>query len=165
LDSDSTDTVFCNPDYVTNIKETDKSLNMVTNGGPLNCNQRCTVPHLGKCWFNKDSITNIIAPSDMTAKFRVTMDSTAEKAMLIHLPDKVIKFWQMPNGLYAMDPTDPDRNDSSSENLQMIQTVAESLKFLSPRQQQRARCTRELFHAIGTPTIDDLKAMIRMNLI
>jgi hypothetical protein len=165
LDSDSTDTVFCNPDYVTNIRETDQSLNMVTNGGPLNCNQKCTLPHLGECWFNKDSITNIIALSDMTAKFRVTMDSTAEKAMLIHLPDKVIKFWQMPNGLYAMDPTDPHRNNSSSENLQMIQTVAENLKFLTPRQQQRARRARELFHAIGTPSIDDLKAMIRMNLI
>jgi hypothetical protein len=92
------------------------------------------------------------------------MDSNAEKAMLIHLPEKVIKFWQMPNGLYAMDPTDLKRQDSSNK-MQMIQTVAENLTFLTPRQQKRARRARELFHAMGTPTVDDLKAMIRMNLI
>jgi hypothetical protein len=69
IDSDLMDTIFCNPDYVTNIKDTDKSLWMLTNGGPMNCNQRCPVPHLGECWFNKDLITNIIALSDMTSNF------------------------------------------------------------------------------------------------
>ena len=51
-------------------------------GGHLESKQKCNVPLLGEHWFNKDSMTNIIALSDMTAKFRVTMDSSKEKAFL-----------------------------------------------------------------------------------
>jgi hypothetical protein len=62
---------------------------------------------VGECWYNPHSITNIIALSDMTKKFRVTMDSSKEKALLVHFPNKVVKFKQMKNGLYAMNPRDP----------------------------------------------------------
>ena len=36
---------------------------------------------------------------------------------------------------------------------------------MSPRQQARAKKARETFQALGSPHIDDFKAMIRMNLI
>ena len=128
---------------------------MHTNGGLLNCNQTCTVPQLGECCFNKDSITNIIALSDITDKFRVTMDTANEKAMLIHLPDRIVKFEQMSNGLYARDPT-----KTTSDKYQLVQTVEENLTFLTPRQQTRAKKAREIFHATGTPSVDDMKALI-----
>jgi hypothetical protein len=91
LDIDSTDTIFCNPNYVTNITDTEEKLEVMTNGGPLMSMQRCEIPHLGECWYNKHSITNIIALSDMTDTFRVTMDSTKEKALLVHFWNKVGK--------------------------------------------------------------------------
>jgi hypothetical protein len=47
----------------------------------------------------------------------------------------------------------------------MIQKIEENTKFLTPRQQKQARRARALYHATGTPTVDNLKAMIRMNLI
>jgi hypothetical protein len=43
--------------------------------------------------------------------------------------------------------------------------MEDNLKFLSKRQQKRAKQARELYKAMGTPTVDDLKAMIHMNLI
>jgi hypothetical protein len=69
LDSDSTDTVFCNPEYVTYIQDMQETLQVLTNGGPMKSHQKCDVPHLGVCWYNKDSITNIIAMCDMRKKF------------------------------------------------------------------------------------------------
>ena len=39
------------------------------------------------------------------------------------------------------------------------------MTYLSPRQQARARKARSLYHATSTPTVADLKAIIRMNLI
>ncbi len=35
LDSDSTDSVFCNPNYVTNIRETKETLKVLTNAEEL----------------------------------------------------------------------------------------------------------------------------------
>jgi hypothetical protein len=165
LDSDSTDTVFCNPEYVTNIVNTDKALEIMTNGGPMVSQQRCQVPHLGEHWFNKDSITNIMALCDVTEKFRVTMDSSKEKALLVHMPHKVLRFKQMKGGLYAMNPKDPTNNGSIPGQSHLGQTLEENMAFLSPRQQKRAYRARQLYDAMGTPTVDDLKAMIRMNLI
>jgi hypothetical protein len=165
LDSDSTDTIFCNPKYVTNITDTDNELEVMTNGGPLMLKQRCEIPHLGEVWYNRHSITNIIALSDMTKKFPVMMDSSKEKALLVHFPDKVVKFKQMKSGLYAMNPRDPENFGSISSQSHLIQTLEENLKYISPRQLKRAYKARELYDAMGTPTVEDLKAMIRMNLI
>ena len=46
-----------------------------------------------------------------------------------------------------------------------MNVVGDNLKYMSERQQQRAKNARKVFQAIGTPTTQDIKAMIRMNLI
>ena len=40
---------------------------------------------------------------DMTEKFCVMMDSKEELALLVHMPNKIVKTKQFSNGLYAMD--------------------------------------------------------------
>ena len=92
LDSDSTDSVFCNPNYVTNIRNAKETLKVLTYGGIMNSTQKCDVPYIGECWFNKESITNIIAMCDMRKKFRITMDTNKEAALIVHLPNKTVKF-------------------------------------------------------------------------
>jgi hypothetical protein len=47
---------------------------------------------------------------------------------------------------------------------EFLTTVKDNMKFLSKRQQERAKKARELLEVMGTPTVDNLKAMIRMNL-
>ena len=101
----------------------------------------------------------------MTSKFRVTMDSKEELALLVHMPTKIDKFKQFSNGLYAMNPNDKDSFQVKKHQFQFVNTQAENMKFLSARQQKRAKLARELFESLGTPTVDDKKTMIRMNLI
>ncbi len=61
---------------------------------------------------------------------------------------------------------DPDDDKSfMTKPYQFLNTLEDNLKFLSPRQQKRAKKARELYEAMGAPTMDDLKAMIRLNLI
>ena len=135
MDSDSTDTVFCNPDYVTDIKETKQSLKLQTNGGVMTSSKKCNIPMLGNHWFNENSITNIISLADMIEKHRVTYDSAKEKAFLVHLPEKVVKFEQMDNGLYAMDPTKNHQKERTLSKYQLFETVENNLNVLTARQQ------------------------------
>jgi len=59
LDINSTDTIFCSPKYVENIRQEESTLELRTAGGPLVSNQVCDITDLGKAWFNKHSIINI----------------------------------------------------------------------------------------------------------
>jgi hypothetical protein len=163
LDSDSTDSVFCNRNYVFNIRNSGEPLDINTNGGVMRATLKCDLQHIKDVWFNEDSMTNIIALKDMTQKFRVTMDSSKEPALLVHMPNQIVKFKQFPNGLYAMDPNDD--NSFIKKPYQFLQSVQENMKFLSSRQQERARRAHDLYASLGTPTMGDLKGMIRMNLI
>ena len=121
------------------------------------------------------------------------MDTDADKAVFVHLPDKIVRFGQMRNRLCGLDPKNKDKNftpeeynnlfqnknfglttntqtelfqESNTNNkTQFIQTVKENLKYLSPAKQERAKKARQVYQALGTPTTEDFKAMIRMNLI
>jgi hypothetical protein len=165
LDSDSTDTVFCNPKYLTNIRASNYPLSISTNGGQLESNKKCDIPHIDNVGYNENSITNVISLKHMTDKFRVTMDSKEERALLVHMPDKIVKFKQLSNGLYAMDPNDKTSFEMKKKPFQFLTTVKDNIKFLSKRQQERVKKARELLEVMGLPTVDDLKVMIRMNLI
>jgi hypothetical protein len=165
LDSDSTATVFCSPKYVTNIRASNYPLSISTNGGQLESNKKCDILHIDNVWYNENSIANIISLKHMTDKFCVTMDSKEERALLVHMPDKIVKFKQFSNGLYAMDPSDKSSFEMKKKPFQFLLTVKDHMKFLSKRQQERVKKARELLEVMGLPTVDDLKAMIRMNLI
>jgi hypothetical protein len=93
------------------------------------------------------------------------MDSKEELALLVNMPDKIVKFKQFSNGLYAMEPNDEKSSVMTKKLYEFLNTLEENLGFLSPRQQKRAKIARALYEAMGTPTGDNLKAMIRMNLI
>ena len=69
--------------------------------------------HLGTHWFNRNAITNIISLADTSEMFRVTMNTKIEKALIVHMDDKKVKFSQMPGGLYARKP---EENSYSEEN-------------------------------------------------
>ena len=92
----------------------------------MESHKKCDIPHMENVWFNKDSITNIISMQDMTAKFRVTMDSKQELALLVHMPDKIVKFKQFSNGLYAMDPNDKKSYQLTKKPYQFVSTVKEN---------------------------------------
>ena len=49
--------------------------------------------------------------------------------------------------------------------MQFVSSVEENKKFYTPNQFERAKKARDLYHAIGTPSINDFKAMLRMNMI
>ena len=109
LDSNSNTIIFCKREYVMDIWDTNKVMGLNTNYKEyLESKQKCNILHLGKQWFNENSVTNIIAIKDMTDSFQVTMDLDVETTLFVHLPNKIIRFRQLENNLCSMNPSDPN---------------------------------------------------------
>ena len=162
LDNESTVTIFCNSNMVSDIRNSaNESLDLMTNAGILRTKHKATVPGWGEVWFNPHAITNIFSYAEMAKRHRITYDSNKEDAFTVHLPDKQVKFTRTEHGLYVFKP----KIQVKSHQVQLVQTLDENKAFYTNRQFLKAKKARELYHALGTPSIQDFKAMLRMNLI
>ena len=73
------------------------------NGGLMKLHQKCDISYINNLWYNNNSITNITSMKYMTEKICIIMDSKEELALLVHMPNKIVRFDKFSNGLYAMD--------------------------------------------------------------
>ena len=62
LDSQSTISVFNNPNMLKNIRRSSRTLRAITNGGHQDSTLIGDFGNLGEVWFNKESIANILLP-------------------------------------------------------------------------------------------------------
>ncbi len=86
----------------------------------------------------------------------------------MHLPHKQVRFVKNALGLYVYIPLSKKASVDKSKQLiktQFVNTVDENKLFYTKRQFERAKRAHQLFHALGTAMIGDLKAVIWMNLI
>ena len=84
LDSQSTISVFKNPVFLTNIRRSTHVLRAITNGGHQDSDMVGDFPNLGEVWYNRNSIANILSLADVRKVCRVTMDTSAEPALIVH---------------------------------------------------------------------------------
>ena len=159
LDSGSTVNLFSTPKLVDKIKTVDEVMELATNAGTRINTQKADVPDFGEVWYDNKAITNIFALKEMIKRYRVTYDSNVEDAFIIHLPHKVVKFRRSPNGLYYIKP------QIVTEVSNLVSTIAENRRNYTIRQFERAKKARKLYHIVGTPTVDNFKALIKMNAI
>ena len=94
LDSQSTVSVFKNPDMLTNIRCSPNALRALTNGGHQDSNPIGDFPNLGPAWYNSKSLAYILSLSEQVRKVcKVTMDTGKESAKCVHrLDGSVMKF-------------------------------------------------------------------------
>ena len=103
LDIGSSTSIFCNPRYCQQIRPTSNHVEIQTNSGSMIATETCKVSKLGQAYFNNKGLPNIIGLGQMRQKYRVTYDSTKEATFCIHLPNKIIKFPETFDGLYAVE--------------------------------------------------------------
>ena len=166
LDNGSTLSIFANPELVEGIRKSKSTLEMATNTGTRLTNQEANVPGFGTIWYDEGAIANIFSFAELVDKHRITFDSSVENAFLVHQPDKIVKFERTPEGLYTY-RVDKDYKKSLMEkgNSHLVTTLSENRKGYTDRQYDRAKTARKLYHIVGTPTVENFKALLRMNAI
>ena len=73
-----------------------------TNSGSMIASQACDIPDLGKAYYSDKGMTNIIGLSQMRCKYRVGCDSEMEPAFFIRMKNKIVKFSETMDRLYAL---------------------------------------------------------------
>ena len=160
LDSASSVHLFCNKKMVQDVSTTDQALALGTNAGTAVVDQQATLAgYKSKVWFNSESITNVLSLGILCREYPVSF-SNEEKAFTITTPNAVHKFVLGDDNLFKL-----QKQPTHNQGLVLVETVAENSKFYTKRQVERAKLARNLLHAIGCPSINDLKAVVRMNAI
>ncbi len=134
-----------------------------TNGGVLVTKQKATIPDLGDAWYNANGMTNIFSYAEMAQRYHIASDSAEEDSFTVHLPHKQVKFVKNALGLYVYIPPSKKASVDTSRQLmktQFVNMVDKDKVFYTKCQFEQAKRVRQLFHALGTPSIGDLKAVI-----
>jgi hypothetical protein len=171
LDNQSTASVFCNKELVENIHTVDDPMILKTNGGDLITNMKANVKDFGEVWYNPNAVTNIYSMAEMEDKYHIKYN---EGEFIDNLPHTTATFKRNDRGLYAFIPplskttaiTAPFNAVQLNEHaITPMDSVEENKLLYTDRQFERAKQARQLYHALGTPSTNDFKAIITMNAI
>ena len=159
LDNQSTVDLFCNRKLVSHVWKTEDSMTVHGNGGTLTTNMKTHVENYGDVWFDTNAITNILSLKNVRNKFHVTYDSrNGEGAFVVHKPSGIdVHFIMHADGLHY--------HDTHNRQLTMVSTVKEESEGFSTRQIEQAKIAREFQAKVGHPSTQDLKSIVKSNLI
>jgi hypothetical protein len=159
LDSDSTVSIFRNPDLLTNIRNVTKPLYLETNGGGQQTTyQMGTIANFGEVWFNPDSIANVLSLAQVRKVRRVTMDTAQQPAFHVHALDGTgtMTFHEHESGLYLYDASTQQPTNADSPlviDYSCLQTVAANKENFTKRQIEQADEARKLYRMLGRPSM------------
>ena len=160
-----------NPDLLTNLRTSKKTLRMATNAGTKDMRLVGDVIGFGEAWYDPDMMTNILGFGHMADKYRVQYDSAKEDAILVHTETGIIKFKRTDEGLYAYKPSENYKKlVAKSKNpivkaQHHVSTVKENMVGFTKREVDGAKLARKIYHSLGCPTLESFKHALRTNLI
>jgi hypothetical protein len=165
LDNQSTEDVFCNLNYLKNIRSVPETLSLYTNGGVLVCNTKGDLPGYGTVWCHPKAIANILSLSRVLddGRYEVTFDPKRGFNMKNMKSGATTVYTRDNEGLFTA-PLGPEpKNNNEAVNL--LTTVEENKSFYTKRQVEQAEAARKLYQIIGFPSLRDYKHLVQTNQI
>ena len=170
LDTGSTISVCCNEALVENVKKCTpgSGVTVVTNGGSQTFEQVADLKLLPiQVHFNPESIANILSLTDIAnlPGAKVTMDTSQERAIILHYDGKKFKFQECHDGLFFLDTSRSDNHNESvtAYSANFLQTVRQNKSVFSKQEIMRADDARKLQETIGWPSNSTYKFLINNN--
>ena len=148
LDSCSTTNLISNKSWLHDIHDDGTSISVRCNAGTITLNQKGYFGSYPEpVWFNPHGIANIMSMDNVAKYYRITMDTEADNAMLLHKDDGLtMKFAPTDKGLYY-------HNLGSEDDAlwTFITTVTGKADKYTHRVLQRARAARRFQNIIMRP--------------
>ena len=171
LDSCSTMSCICNKELVENIttcKDTEVT-RVYTNGGHVDYTRKANLQILPfEVFFNESSMANILSLKDVASKFKITMDTSIDRAMTVHINEHtLLRFQECSDGLYYLDTSTiaPKDNNVPVISYCNLQTVNSNKKYFSRREVQGADRARSLQQLLWWPSESDFKKLVTTNIL
>ena len=168
LDSCSMCSVFKSPHLIRNIgyystKGHSSGITIVSKGGSMECRQVGKLPGLSfPIWYHPNSVANIVSLAEMVCERRVTMDSDAENALVLHAHNGcLLRFEACGSGLYTHDLTNKDYVVATI--LALTQTVTQSESQFTKRKVKLAQAARDLQRRLAYPSQCTLEHLLKSN--
>ena len=178
LDTCSTDNVFNNCSFLNDIVVCDDSddLDMTSNGGSMNYFLKSTMKTFPlDVWYNESSIGNIISFFHLISvpNLVLTLDNREHFGFNVTYKGYFYQFFPFGNGLYYWDtrkaPTKLKVEEAKSKvevnPYFFLQSVADNKAFYTPAEIKGAERARLQQEAIGWPSDDFYKHIIKENLL
>jgi hypothetical protein len=167
LDSDSTVSIFCNADLLTDIHDVDEPLYLETNGGGYQVStQMGTIKDFGPVWYNPESIANVLS----LAQVRLVRRTDQLPAFHVHRLDGCGStiFAKHESGLYLYNAsTTPVANSIDTKSsifaYSYLQTVAHNKTKFTARQIDAADSARKLYWFLGRPGHSRFLSILKEN--
>jgi hypothetical protein len=162
LDNQSLVHVFCNSQFVSNVRSAERQLKLTSNGGNLPISEVADFDGFNKeVWYSEDAITNILSLSLVKHEYSISYDG---EDFIIHQAKHGyadMMFKPHPSGLHMYDPDDPRGHASYS----FVETVEENMTMFTKRQIVNAKLACKLQAGMAYPSIPDLKWVVQSNQI
>ena len=175
LDTCSTDSVFCESKFLSNISKCkkDDSLEIISNGGTVRYDMKATFDLLKlPVYYNKNSLANVLSFTQVASLpgVSITTDTSVERSMNVHIGNNILKFKECNQGLYYLDLENYKLNNSindyfSSTNISLLQSVNKSKDLYTKKQVRLAELARKTQEQMGWPGTKKFKHIVQNNLI
>jgi hypothetical protein len=158
LDNQSLVHVFCNREYVDNIRAAERELSLQSNGGTLPISDIADYNGFEEAvWYSNDAMTKILSLSRVKREYEVSYDG---EDFIIHrakhgYSDMVFK--PHPSGLHVYNQHYPQGHASYS----FIVTVEDNMSLFTKRQVASADLVRNLQAGLAYPSVPDLKWIVK----
>ena len=163
LDTGSNCSVFNSRKLLTSITKSKTTLRAYTNGGHQDSHYKGLYCNTFEVWYNPNSMVNILSFAEVSARFRVTLDTADSNEFIVHLDDgSVMCFREVDSGLYML--THNSTNTAVNHYSSTFITLVDDLKSLyTKRELEGAERTRKLCHHINMPNYKKFMRLIEAN--